>query len=177
MTDFTSPVVVPAEQQVATVPAETVTVPERTTTITMPERTLVATVSVDVSNLRTLLRLAGFPDDKVDVAQAIAMAESQGYADAVGDLTITSAIWGPSIGLFQIRSLKSPPAQNSPTDLWRWAWPLKQPFYNAQAALAISKGGTDWAAWSVWTSKSYEQYLGGDPVIKTGHAQSANWWK
>ena len=176
MVTFTGAVTAPAEQMSVTVPAETVVVPERIETVTTTERTLVAAIDVDLTNLKTVLRLAGWPEDKVDIGQAIAMAESSGYSDAVGDISLVDAKWGPSIGLFQIRSLRHPGSFGG-LDLWRYAWPLRQPFFNAAAALAQSKGGTDFTPWSVWESKSYEQYLGGNPTIKTGHTAAASWWK
>lgn len=164
----------------------TVTVPEQTQTVTFPEQKVTAAITVDMSNLRTLLRLAGWPEDKVDLGQAIATAEAGGkdangiqfvYSDAVGDLTLTNQVWGPSIGMFQIRAYRYPMTQYQSYDIWRWAYPLTKPFYNAQAALALSKNGTDFSPWSVFTSGSYQQYLGGDPVIRTGHSAAASWWK
>lgn len=201
MPTFEASVSVPAETQTVTVPAETVTVPERTETITVPSesitvpersetvttaaKTLLTTVDINMSNLKTLLKLAGWPDAQLDLGQAIAIAESSGgkdatgswaYSDAVGDLSLISEKWGPSIGLFQVRSLRHPPSFGG-VDIWRWAWPLRNPFYNAQAALAITKGGTDFSAWSVYTSGSYKQYLGLDPVIRTGHSAAGSWYK
>jgi hypothetical protein len=133
-------------------------------------------IDLDMTDLRTLLAVVGWPADKIDVAQAVAQAESQGgYADAVGDITLVDAKWGPSIGLFQIRSLRSPQSFGG-ADLWRYAFPLRQPFYNAQAALAITNGG-DWSKWATFISGAYKQYLGQSPKIKTGHAQAAEWWR
>lgn len=176
MPEFTTTVTVPPEQQVVTVPSETIVVPERQETITTAGKTLVATLDLNLLNLKTLLKVAGWPDDKLDLGQAIATAESGLFFDAVGDITLVSEKWGPSIGLFQIRSLRHP-ASFGGVDIWRYAWPLRDPIYNAKAALAITKGGTDFTAWSVWTSKSYEQYLGKDPFIKSGHTSAASWWK
>jgi hypothetical protein len=176
MPDFTVPVIVPSEQQTVVIPASTVVVPESTQVVNTTARTLTATLTVDMTNVKTLLRLAGWAEAQLDLGQAIVQAESQCYSDAVGDVSLTSEKWGPSIGLFQIRSLRSPQSFGG-VDLWRYAWPLRQPFYNAQAALAITKGGTDFSAWSVFTSGSYKPYLGQDPTIRTGYSAAANWWK
>lgn len=133
--------------------------------------------SVETDDLRTVLALVGFPADKIDVAQAVAQAESSGgYEDAVGDITLVTAKYGPSIGLFQIRSLRSPQTFTG-VDLWRYAWPLRNRWFNASAALAMSKGGTDWTPWSTFTSKAHEAFLGQSPVIKTGHSRAADWWR
>lgn len=139
------------------------------------------TTMVETDDLRTVLGLAGFTADKVDVAQAIAQAESQGYEDAVGDTSLVTAKYGPSIGLFQIRSLRSPQTFGG-LDAMRYAYPLRNRFYNAAAALQISKGGTDWTGWSTFTKDStgvapYEKFLGQAPLIKTGHAKAADWWR
>lgn len=171
------PVLVTMPEVVHVIPTHTQTVMVPEETVTVPERQVAATVVVDPTNLKTLLRLTGWTEDKVDVAQAIAMAESGGFTDAVGDLTLTNQVWGPSIGLFQIRSYRYPMTQYQSNDIWRWAWPLRRAYYNCEAAWVLSKQGTDWTPWSVFSSGSYEQYLGGDPVVKTGHAQAANWWK
>lgn len=143
--------------------------------------TTATTASIETDDLRTVLTIVGFPADKIDQAQAIAQAESQGYEDAVGDLSLITAKYGPSIGLFQIRSLRSPPSYGG-LDLWRFAWPLRNRFFNAAAALAQSKGGTDWTSWSTFTKPAtgdapYVQYLGQSPQIKTGHSRQADWWR
>lgn len=132
--------------------------------------------SLDTDDLTTILALVGFPADKIDTAQAVAQAESQGYVDAVGDITLVSAKYGPSIGLFQVRSLRHPPSYGG-LDLWRHAWPLRNAWFNASAALALSKAGTDWSAWSTFTSNAYQAFLGQRPVVKTGHKSAADWWR
>lgn len=133
-------------------------------------------VDLDLNDLCTLLAVAGWPADKIDMGQAIAQAESSCFSDAVGDLTLIDAKWGPSIGLFQVRSLRHPQSYGG-ADLWRYAWPLRNPLYNAQAALAITSGGTDWTKWSTFTSGDYKQHLGKTPKVVTGHLRAAEWWK
>lgn len=176
MPDFSTTVSVPSEQQTVTVPATTVTVPATTAVVTTTPKTLNATVTVDTTKLKVVMTLVGWPDAQLDLGQAIAQAESAMYSDAVGDITLANEKYGPSIGLFQIRSLRSPQSFGG-NDLYRYAWPLRNPFFNCAAALAITKGGTDFSLWSTYTSGSYKTYLGQDPVIKTGHSASASWWK
>src|SRR3546814_11985548 len=55
---------------------------------------------------RPLLETARFSGAALDTALGVAFAESGGYVDAVGDLALVDAKWGPSIGLVQIRSLR-----------------------------------------------------------------------
>lgn len=144
-------------------------------TVTVPSRVVTAAIDVDPLDLRTVLRLTGWPEALLDVAQAIAQAESQAFADAVGDITLVDAKWGASVGLFQIRSLRSPQSWLGP-DLLRYAYPLRNPWYNCSAALAITNGG-DWSKWSTFTSGAYKPFLGQSPKIRTGHAQAAQWWR
>lgn len=123
------------------------------------------------------LTLAGFTDPaKRRLAKAIGYGESSGYTDAVGDLTLVNEKYGPSIGWFQVRSLRDPMAW-SVTDRWRIASALRDPLYNAKAAFAISKGGTDWTPWSVYKNSTYVQFLGLDYELRTGHPRAAEWSK
>jgi hypothetical protein len=157
-----------------TVPERSIPVPAQT--VTVPAQTISASVDVDLTDGRTLLLLAGFPPSTIDVAQAIAQAESGWFSDAVGDLTLIDAKWGPSIGLFQMRSLRSPQSFGG-TDLYRYAWPLRDAMFNARAALAVTNGGTDWSKWSTFTSGAYRAYLGASPKVSTGHKDAALWWR
>lgn len=79
---------------------------------------------------------AGFPDPHV--ATAIAMAESGGVPNALGDLRDGQFI---SIGLWQINVRAHPEYTREQ---------LTDPGQNALAALKISKGGLDWRPWSTW---------------------------
>jgi hypothetical protein len=84
-----------------------------------------------------------FPDP--NLAAAIAMAESGGVPNA---LTITDR--ENSVGLWQI-NLKAHPHYTRAA--------MIVPDNNAVAAFTISKGGTDWRPWSVYTSGKYKQFL------------------
>jgi hypothetical protein len=82
--------------------------------------------------------------------------------------------WGPSVGWFQVRSLREPEKWGT-VDQLRVAEQLRDPILNAKAAFAISKGGTDWTPWSVYNHGTYEQYLDVDYDLKTGHARADDW--
>jgi hypothetical protein len=82
--------------------------------------------------------------------------------------------WGPSIGWFQIRSLREPQLWGT-VDALRVAADLRDPVNNAKVAFAVSKGGTDWSKWSVFVHGTYEQYLDVDYDLKTGHARADDW--
>ena len=73
-----------------------------------------------------------------DVAVAIALAESGGVPNALGDIRDGKPI---SFGLWQINTRAHP----------QWSRDeLMDPRRNAEAAFALSRGGTDWSAWSTW---------------------------
>jgi hypothetical protein len=97
-----------------------------------------------------------------------------GYVDAVGDLALIGDKWGPSIGLFQVRSLRHPEDFPFP-DTLRIAELLRASTFNAQAAWEISEHGTDWSKWSVYRSGKYLERLGQDFDLRTGHERAALW--
>lgn len=82
--------------------------------------------------------------------------------------------WGPSVGWFQVRTLRDPNSGNA-ADKLRIAEKLRDPLYNAHAAFVISKGGTDFSFWSVFTHDTYKQFLDVDYDLKTGHARADDW--
>ncbi len=107
-----------------------------------------------------LLRQAGVPEQDIPTMVAIAMAESAGNTDAQGDKTLANSKWGNSVGLFQIRSLRVP-SKYSGVDRLRDAAKLEDPVYNAKAAWAISKEGTDYSPWTTFTEGTYQKYMDG----------------
>lgn len=109
------------------------------------------------NSIRDLLRHVGFRGEALEMAIAIVMAESGGDPNAKGDVSLEDAKWGPSIGLFQIRSLKHPSQYGDP-DNKRIASKLDDPIYNARLAYKISNGGKDWSDWSTYNSGAYRKY-------------------
>jgi hypothetical protein len=111
---------------------------------------------------------AGLGHEPAVVATAIAWAESGLRPDAVGDVGLTDGTWGPSIGLWQIRSLRADTGTGKERDVER----LGDPSFNARSMVAISAGGTNWRPWSVFKNDQYRDYLvavraaveGGQPV-------------
>ena len=101
------------------------------------------------SQLYALCASVGFPAASIAKAVALATRESGGRPGATLDSrgmtpAQLKAYWGKpalqeySIGLWQINTLSSPQFD---------AESLKDPTYNARAALALSKNGTNWAPW------------------------------
>jgi hypothetical protein len=95
---------------------------------------------------------------------AIAMAESRGDSDAIGDEKLANNKWDASIGLFQIRSLRNPndPRFNK-ADKLRIKDKLFDPVYNAKVAYEISKKGKTWKDWTTFTEGTYKQFMNTNP--------------
>ena len=100
---------------------------------------------------------AGFKGRSLITAIAIAGAESNFNPLAMGDLNLQNEKWGASVGLWQIRSLRNY-SQYTGADAMRNESRLIDPYYNALAAFAISKGGTDFSPWSTYTNNAYTKF-------------------
>jgi len=100
----------------------------------------------------------GFRGKSLETAFAVALAESGGRAKAPGDLKIQNGTYGPSMGVFQIRSYKDPKKWGA-AGQWRDGKRLNDPSFNLQAAWNISKQGTNWKPWTAYTSGSFSAYL------------------
>ncbi len=124
-----------------------------------------------------LATAAGLDHDSAVIATAIAWAESDLRPDAVGDIDLQDNTWGPSVGLFQIRSLHAHTGTGKDRDAER----LGEPAFNARSMASISKGGTDWTPWSVWKNGAYRTHLdavrsaveGGQPLPITDIIRAA----
>ncbi len=128
-------------------------------------------------------RAAGFAYYPAQTITAIAMAESGGDPAAVGDKHLTTAYWGPSVGLTQVRSVKS----QSGTGKERDATKLTDPLFNMKAAYKISLGGTVWTPWTTYTTTdpqhSYKRFkataigaaLSQQPIVTKKLAEGKDW--
>lgn len=99
---------------------------------------------------------AGFSGSALAIAVAVAYAESKFDEQAIGDINLQDSKWGPSVGLWQIRSLNNNFLNIEPVRDYN---KLFDPDYNARAAYEISKGGKDWSPWSTYLNNSYKSYL------------------
>jgi Lysozyme like domain len=97
------------------------------------------------SEIMGVAQQAGFSQAGSMIAAAIAMAESGGNPNAVGD-------GGQSYGLWQIYL----PAHPNVTPQQ-----AENPSTAAQLAYSISSGGQNWTPWSTYNNGSYLQFLGG----------------
>lgn len=102
------------------------------------------------------LRRAGATQATATLLTAIGGAESGWNLDAVGDVSLETAKWGPSYGIWQIRTLKAETGKGTPRDINQLRTGI-----DAQAAAALAvKRSQGVTAWSTYTSGSYTGYLG-----------------
>ena len=85
------------------------------------------------------------------------MAESKGKSCAIGDVSLQQGNWGPSIGLFQIRSFNTDRGTGSTRDQDA----NLDPRTNAHHAYELWLREGKWHPWSTWIHGTYKQYLQG----------------
>lgn len=114
-----------------------------------PGKTLTA------AQIAALAREAGFRGNDLTTAVAVALAESGGRPDAIGDTTLQNGTWGPSVGLFQIRSLHEQKGTGGVRDQ---AANL-DPATNVRHAREIASTDRGWRHWSVVLHGTYKAHL------------------
>lgn len=87
---------------------------------------------------------AGFTGDALVTIVAIGHRESGWDDTAQGDLTIQTGEWGPSVGVWQIRTLKAETGTGSDRDIAALLGHLDR---QAAAAWTISGHGSNWGPW------------------------------
>lgn len=112
---------------------------------------------LSTAQIYTLAHQAGFSSAGATLMTAIAMAESGGDPNSVGDVGLENGTWGPSVGLWQVRSLRAETGRGTSRDVNR----LKDPAFNARSAFEISGKGKSFRPWTTYTSGAYRRYLGG----------------
>jgi hypothetical protein len=100
---------------------------------------------------------AGFTGPDLDTAIAVAIAESGGNDANIGDVGLQNATFGPSVGLWQIRSV-NPGYGNAFDQAHRNQAGNMDPGTNAANAYAIQQH-YGWNQWSTYTGGQYQQYL------------------
>jgi hypothetical protein len=103
---------------------------------------------------------AGWTGSDLVVAVAVALAESSGNPSALGDVGAENAEWGPSVGLWQIRSLNAEKGKGTLRD----EIANRDPQTNANHAYSIWKT-QGWGPWSAHNNKSYLLYM---PIASAG---------
>jgi lysozyme-like protein len=103
---------------------------------------------------------AGWTGPDLDMAVAVALAESDGNTERLGDLGRVSATYGPSVGLWQIRSVNEGHG-NAFDQAHRNHDANLDPATNAQNAYAIwqQPGRRGWREWGSVTDGRYQQFM------------------
>jgi len=128
-----------------------------------------------------------FTGADLDIALGVAFIEGAGpqatkalgrraaYLDAVGDLGIVSDKWGPSLTVWQIRTLRHPADYPFPDSLRvaadLWADKLD---HAAHVAFELRKR-YGWGIWSAYKSGSYLPHAGLDFELVTGWPDADKW--
>lgn len=99
------------------------------------------------------------------IAVAVALAESGGDDTELGDVSLQTSTWGPSVGVWQIRTLKSATGTGGDRDAQALAGNLQR---QALAMKNISGGGSNWTPWTTFTRGTYQQFLGQASSASTG---------
>lgn len=121
------------------------------------------------------LRSVGATPTQASLLTAIGEAESGLNPAAVGDVALENGTWGPSVGVWQQRTLKADTGKGTARDVRYLTGDLQ---HQAAAALATlkSQGPT---AWSTYSNKSYLAYTGsastGAQAANAAYAQNGSW--
>ena len=107
-------------------------------------------------NICDSLLKAGFNVEQAKIMYAIVGGESNYRQEAVGDTTIQTSKWGPSVTMFQIRTLKAEKDSGSCRDIVALQASLD---FSAQCAYLISGQGTNFNPWTAYLNGSYLRYL------------------
>lgn len=116
--------------------------------------------TISAGQIATYIKNAGATDSVAVTMVAIALAESGGNTDAIGDVSLENSTWGPSVGLWQIRSLNSEKGTGGTRD----EVANHNPQTNANHAMQILNG-SGLSAWSTYTNQAYRAHL---PAANTG---------
>jgi hypothetical protein len=118
---------------------------------------------LSASQIFTLLIDGGFSPDQARTMTAIAQAESARDPAAVGDVALQNNTFGPSVGLFQIRTVKAETGDGTDRDIELLTGDVRA---QVQAAFNISDGGTNFRPWSTFNSGSFRKFL--DEPLQNG---------
>jgi len=123
------------------------------------------------AKIKELLGHVGFQGSQMGEAMQIIGAESARRPGAQGDKNLVNSKYGPSIGLFQIRSLRDPDKYNDPM---RNANYLDDPLFNVMAGYQKSNKGTSWNAWSTAKDLGLLSGSGGSSGSVSGSSTRSN---
>lgn len=131
--------------------------------------------SLTAAQAYSALRSVGATPTQAALLTAIGEAESGLNPSAVGDTTLQNATWGPSVGIWQIRTLKADTGKGTSRDISHLQGSVTN---QAAAALSVLKSSGP-SAWSTYTSGSYLKYTqtaaSGATSANASYQQTGNW--
>jgi hypothetical protein len=127
--------------------------------------------TLTASDVYALARSVGLDPASSVIATAVATSESGLRTDAIGDVALEDTTWGPSVGLWQIRSLKAQSGTGGTRDATR----LTDPAFNAKSMAAISGTGSSFGAWSTYTSGAYRANVSTASTAASAVNGNKNW--
>jgi hypothetical protein len=110
-----------------------------------------------MASLMEILKSVGFKGQALEIAYAIAMAESSGNARAHNP---NSGTGDNSYGLFQINMLGGMGPERRKKYGLSSNEELFDPYVNARIAYQMSNGGKNWAPWSTYKRGDYLKFMG-----------------
>ena len=118
---------------------------------------------LSASQIFSALLDGGFSREQARTMTAIAQAESARDPGAIGDVALQNRTFGPSVGLFQIRTVKAETGKGTDRDIEHLTGNIQA---QVKAALHISNNGTNFRPWSTFTSGSFRKFL--DTPLQAG---------
>jgi hypothetical protein len=112
--------------------------------------------TLTIGQVYNLLRQAGFSPTQAADMTAIAIAESGLHWQIKGDIALENNTYGPSVGLFQVRTVKAETGKGTDRDVNAL---LGSPARQARAAYDISNGGRNFKPWSTWLHGSAQAQI------------------
>lgn len=112
------------------------------------------------AKVRAALLAYGLPAGAARTLSAISGAETGGSYDpnAIGDTSLETTKWGPSVGVFQIRTVKAETGQGTTRDI---QWLQGSLVHQVAAAASISDNGRNFTPWTTYVDGKYQDYLDG----------------
>lgn len=109
-----------------------------------------------VATLKHVIYEAGFRGEALEIAFAVALAESSAKVKAHNDDASTG---DDSYGLFQINMLGDMGPERRGLYKLKDNAELFDPLTNARVAFGLSDGGKDWKPWTMYTNGTYKKYF------------------
>jgi hypothetical protein len=108
------------------------------------------------AGLAAMAMAVGCSPGQAVIAAAVALGESGGRTDAVGDTHLMNGVWSYSAGAWQIRGLHAEHGQGTTRDPQQL---LHDMWRNARSMQEISNGCTNWQPWTIWQIGKHNQHL------------------